>query len=68
MTKKFTASVWQEGPWFVAQCLQIDVATQGESEAEAVENLKEAIALHMEEPKASIAPKTHEIVVDLDAA
>ena len=68
MTKNFTASVWQEGPIFVAQCLQIDVASQGESEAEAVENLKEAIELHFEEPRATIAPKTHEIVVNLDAA
>lgn len=68
MTKNFTASVWQEGPWFVAQCLQIDVATQGQSEAEAVESLKEAIALHLDEPKATVAPMMHEIVVDLDAA
>jgi predicted RNase H-like HicB family nuclease len=68
MRRQFTATVWQEGNWFVAQCLQVDVASQGESEAAALENLKEAVELYFEEPKATIAPKTHEIVVNLDAA
>jgi predicted RNase H-like HicB family nuclease len=68
MKRQFTASVWQEGEWFVAQCLQVDVASQGDSEATALENLKEAVELHFEEPRATIAPKTHEIVVNLDAA
>ena len=68
MTRNFTASVWQEDSWFVAQCLQLDVASQGESESAAIANLKEALALHLEEPSATIAPVMHDIVVDLDAA
>ena len=35
------ASVWKEGKWCVSQCLEIDVAGQGETEAEALSNLKE---------------------------
>jgi predicted RNase H-like HicB family nuclease len=47
----FTASVWQEGDWFVAQCLEVDVASQGETEEEALTNLKEALELHFEPPR-----------------
>ncbi|MDP3063074.1 MAG: type II toxin-antitoxin system HicB family antitoxin, partial [Chloroflexota bacterium] len=35
MRRSFTASVWQEGDWYVAQCLEVDVASQGASEEEA---------------------------------
>jgi predicted RNase H-like HicB family nuclease len=46
MTQKFTASVSKEGNWFVAQCLEVDVASQGETEDEALGNLREALELH----------------------
>lgn len=52
MKQTFTASVWREDDWFVAQCAEVDVARQGESEADAVANLSEALALHFEEPRA----------------
>ena len=29
MKQSFTASVWQEGEWYIAQCIQADVASQG---------------------------------------
>lgn len=32
MKEVFTASVWQEDGVFVAQCLEVDVASQGETE------------------------------------
>jgi hypothetical protein len=35
MKRPFAASVRQEGDWYVAQCLEIDVASQGETEDEA---------------------------------
>lgn len=57
MKQRFTASVWREGGWFVAQCLEVDVASQGESEDEALSNLREALELHFEEPRATIAPR-----------
>ena len=68
MTKEFTASVWREGPWFVAQCLEVDVASQGESEAEALANLREALELHFESPRATATPHIRSIQVNLDAA
>ncbi len=36
------------GPWLVAECLEVAVATQGRTLDETVANLKEAIALHLE--------------------
>ncbi|HST06240.1 MAG TPA: type II toxin-antitoxin system HicB family antitoxin [Chloroflexia bacterium] len=55
-TQTFTASVWQEGDWFVPQCLEVDVASQGETEQEALANLSEALAPHFESPQATILP------------
>ncbi len=54
MKRIFTATIWQEGDWFVAQCLEVDVASQGRTEAEALENLREALELHFEPPQATI--------------
>ncbi len=53
MKKKFSASVWQEDNWFVAQCMEIDVASQGKTEEEALKNLQEALELYFEEPRAN---------------
>ncbi len=49
-THTFTASIWREDDWFIAQCLEVDVASQGESEEEALVNLGEALELHFEPP------------------
>jgi predicted RNase H-like HicB family nuclease len=49
MAKVFTAAVHQEEDWYVAQCLEVDVASQGESIAEALSNLTEAVALYLDE-------------------
>ena len=32
MTRNFTASVWVQGEWYIAQCLEVDVASQGKTE------------------------------------
>ncbi len=41
----------------MSQCLEVDVASQGETEEEALENLKEALELHFEPPQATRPPK-----------
>ena len=57
MTQEFTATVWQEGEWFVAQCREVDVASQGLTEEEALENLREAVELHFDSPRATVQPR-----------
>ena len=61
--RKFTASVWREGRWFVAQCLEVDVASQGRSESAALKNLADAIALHFTPPVATKAPRVRPVEV-----
>ena len=45
----FSALVWQEGVWFVAKALEVEVASQGKSKSEALANLKEALELYFED-------------------
>ncbi|MBD1401143.1 type II toxin-antitoxin system HicB family antitoxin [Pelovirga terrestris] len=40
--------VFQEGKYFVSQCLNVDVSSFGSTIDEAVSNLKEAVALYFE--------------------
>ena len=68
MRRTFSASVWREGDWFVSQCLEVDVASQGETEEEALANLKEALELHFEPPVATRPPKVRTIEVEVGAA
>lgn len=45
----FTAAVTHEGDWFVARCLEVDLASQGTTADEALANLKEALELYFED-------------------
>ena len=56
MKHRFTGVVSQEDEWYVAQCLEVDVASQGESEVMALSNLREALELHFDEPRATTIP------------
>ena len=47
--KTFTAVLHKEDDLFVAECLEIGTVSQGYSIEEAVENLKEATELYLEE-------------------
>lgn len=39
---------WEEDGAFVAQCLDVDVASEGDTQDEAIANLKEALELYFE--------------------
>ena len=64
--RKFTASVWRESDWFVAQCVEADVASQGEGEPDALANLREALELHFEPPTATAAPNPRQAGIEPD--
>ena len=68
MKRPFTASIWREGDWYVSQCLEVDVASQGETEEEALSNLREALELHFEPPTATRLPQLRTIEVEVGAA
>ena len=67
MVKDFNAVISQEGEWFVAQCLEIDVASQGETEDEAIQNLNEALLLHFTPPVATILPQVRHFELEIAA-
>ena len=67
MKKSLSAVVWQEDNWFVAQCLEVDVASQGETEEEALNNLRDALALHFTPPVATILPNVQKIELEVAA-
>ena len=68
MTKTLSAIVTKEREWFVAQCVEVDVASQGETEDEALKNLKEALELHFEEPTATRTPAIRSLQIEVHAA
>lgn len=45
---KIKYEVYPEGDLFIARCLDIDVASDGATDAEALANLREAIELYFE--------------------
>ena len=68
MAREVSAVVQQEGDLFVAQCLDIDIASQGSPEEGALANLQEALVLFVQSPQATTAPKVSKVRVDTDAA
>ena len=65
MPRTLTAALHQKEDWFIAQCLEVDVASQGHSIDEALANLAEgpgsAMAIgHMEKlPSGSFRVHVH---------
>ena len=48
LSSGFHALLWKEGTLTVAKCLEIEVASQGKTKKEALENLEEALSLFFE--------------------
>ena len=68
MKRTFTVSVWREADWYIAQCLEVDVASQGETKSEALTNLREALELHFEDPSSVPEAELETLEVDIGAA
>ena len=60
--KQLKYVVYREDQYFVAQCLNVDVSSFGESIDEAVANLKEAVELYFEGEEAG---KTYHAIGDV---
>lgn len=65
MKKTFSTVVWQEDEWFIAQYLEVDVASQGKTEKKALKNLREALALHFTPPVATVLPSVQKIELEV---
>ncbi|MBS1537313.1 MAG: type II toxin-antitoxin system HicB family antitoxin [Bacteroidetes bacterium] len=40
---------WREGNYFVSRCMNVEVASFGETQEEAIRNLVEAVELYLED-------------------
>ena len=58
MSKIFTVTIQKENDWFVAKCLENSVASQGKTIDEAIDNLREAVALFYEDEAPPSFPQT----------
>jgi predicted RNase H-like HicB family nuclease len=59
-----TAVVVRDDGWYVARCLEVEVASQGESVEAALDNLREALELYFED--APVVEGSHPIVAPID--
>lgn len=48
-SRALTAAVHQEEGWYIAQCLEVDVASQGQTVQEALKSLAEAVEFYLSE-------------------
>lgn len=55
---KFTAIINREGKLYVSWCPEIDIASQGKTIEEAIDNLKEAVELYLEDEDAKLPKET----------
>ncbi len=46
---QLTMTTWQEGAQFVSKCLELEVASCGDTRQEAMANIKEAVELYLED-------------------
>jgi predicted RNase H-like HicB family nuclease len=49
MVRTFTAAVHQEEDWYIARCLELEVASQGTTVNDALLNLREAVEAYLDE-------------------
>lgn len=58
----YHALLWREGTWFVAKCVEVEVASQGKTKDGALKNLQEALDLLLEDVKGPAkTPAIHNI-------
>ena len=65
MKRVFTANVWQEDEAYIAQAIEVDVASQGDSVEDALDNLREALELYYTPPTTATPPQLHRIEVEI---
>ena len=54
---EFSSVVSKEGKWYVAHCPELEITSQGKSVESALENLREAIELYLQDEDAEEAPE-----------
>ena len=58
MSCKFTVVIQKEDDWYVAKCIENDVASQGKTIEASIANLKEVIELYYQDIEPEIMAST----------
>lgn len=59
MSIRYNVVIQKEENWFVAKCLDNNIASQGKTIEEAIKNLKEAIELYYENEEPIVPKETY---------
>ena len=70
--KRVHSVIWKEDKLYVSKALEVEVASQGKTEKEALDNLKEALELYFEDQtKIELAqvnkPKLQDLSIQVNA-
>lgn len=65
---KFTAVITKEDKWFVAECAELKIASQGKTLESSIKNLREAITLYLKDEDIAEQKITKPIVTVLNIA
>jgi predicted RNase H-like HicB family nuclease len=57
-TMQLNNVVWEEGNYYVAQCLNVEVSSFGDTKDETLKNLSEALSLYFED---NDEPEVHKV-------
>lgn len=63
MTKRLNAVITREDKFFVAQCIELSIVSQGKTIEEAQANLREAVELYVESFGTDDLPESHGEIV-----
>ena len=59
MSRLFTVAITRDDEWYVAKCVENSVASQGRTIDEAMDHLREAVALYYEDETLPAFPQTY---------
>ena len=65
--KTISYIAWKENNEFVTQCLNVDVASHGNTIDEAIKNLKEAVELYFQDEQDAVMPEVESIFIGKEA-
>ena len=65
MSIKYNVIIQKEENWYVAKCIDNNVASQGKTIEEAIKNLKEAIELYYEDEELILPKETYITTVEV---
>jgi predicted RNase H-like HicB family nuclease len=68
MQRTIKAEIYFDGEYYCARTLEFDVFTQGKTMDETIENLKEAVSLHLEDEPDSNLHNKSSILAMMDVA